>query len=89
VRLNWYEIQVFDKLRVICYMMHGMKFDTKKILERVGKPKERKRKGFNLYLDSELFERFKKACEGAAPSKVVTELIKVFVENSEKSSQNK
>jgi hypothetical protein len=53
--------------------------DTKKIMDKLKGESDRKR--VSLYLSESTLEAFKKACHPIAPSKVMEELMKEFVES--------
>lgn len=61
-----------------------MKIDSKKIIKD---SKDETKKGrVTLYLDLELYERFKKICDSSntSSSRVIEELMKAFVEDFKK-----
>jgi hypothetical protein len=59
-----------------------MAIHPKKLLEELSKKKERARGPFNVYLDKDLVEAFKKACGDVPRSKVIEALMRQFIEDS-------
>lgn len=64
------------------YRLYIMKIDRDKILEKA-RVKEKKRQVM-LYLPSDLYSEFQKACKGHVLSQVIEELIKAFLEDKDK-----
>jgi len=58
-----------------------MAVDAKRTLNKL-RGEETKRGKVTLYLDKELYRRFKKACSEVAPSRVVEELMRDFLKSA-------
>jgi len=58
-----------------------MAIDPQKIIEKL-KKKENTRGRVTLYLDKDLMDQFRKLCVPVAPSKVIEEFVRQFVESS-------
>lgn len=56
-----------------------MKIDASTILQKVKKPQKVK---VSLYIDSGLYEQFKKCCKDINPSAVTEELFRQFIESA-------
>lgn len=67
----------------------GMAVDPKEILKRVRLRGEETKQRVTLYLDTELYARFKKACGAATLSHVMEELARDFTEAVEKDQGKK
>ena len=59
-----------------------MQTDAKKYLEKL-RGEEIERGRVTLYLNKALFEKFRKACEDVAPSKVVEQFMREFLESTD------
>lgn len=62
--------------------MKMTKVDAKSILNRIDTDNNRGK--VSLYLDKELYERFKKSCGKAPASRVMEELMREFIEGLKK-----
>lgn len=62
-----------------------MVIDPEKLVESLKREKEKSSRGrVTLYLDKDLMATFKKLCAPIAPSKVVEEFVRQFVNSSKK-----
>lgn len=63
--------------------MKGKKVDSQKLIKRL-KEQKTDRQRITLYLSRNLYEDLKKSSQGVAPSQVIEELIKEFLQGLEK-----
>lgn len=63
-----------------------MAIDAKKTLQKL-RGEETKKGKVTLYLDRELYSHFKKTCDDVAPSRVIEELMRDFVQSAKKSGK--
>lgn len=61
-----------------------MVIDPEKLVESLKKKAKKNRGRVTLYLDKDLMATFKKLCAPIAPSKVVEEFVRQFVNSSKK-----
>ena len=65
----------------------AMTIDSKKYLQKL-RGEDAKRGRVTLYLDKDIYEKFRKACDDIAPSKVVELFMKDFLDSA-KSKETK
>lgn len=65
----------------MCYNA-PMSINAKKLIDKLKTPKKPKAKSLTLYIDSDLFKEFKKACDEVSPSKVVAQMMKEFIDST-------
>lgn len=58
-----------------------MAINAKKLIEKLKKPKP-STKNITLYMDRTLFDAFKVACGGVPPSKVVSQMMREFIDST-------
>ncbi len=59
--------------------MQKKKIDSRKIIQKLERQKSDRQK-ITLYLSRQLYEDLRKKCKDVAPSQVIEELIKEFIE---------